>query len=116
MNISQINRKLKNVRGTVRGAGFTAMCPAHDDRRNSLKIDEVEGKVLLNCFAGCPTEKVISALGIEWKDLFDKFDERDLQSHSGSRNGVGIHAPAKKQIVQVYRYTDEKGDLLYENC
>lgn len=46
-------------------------CPAHDDDRPSLSVSEGDdGRSLVYCFAGCKTEDVISALGLEWKDLF----------------------------------------------
>lgn len=46
-------------------------CPAHEDRDPSLSIRLTpEGKVLLHCFAGCPVEAVLGALGLSWGDLF----------------------------------------------
>ena len=42
--------------------GFSACCPAHDDRNPSFSISEVGGKILLKCFAGCSQEAVIGAL------------------------------------------------------
>ena len=40
-------------------------------RRNpSLSIAESDGRILLRCHAGCPTEAVLSALGLRFSDLF----------------------------------------------
>jgi putative DNA primase/helicase len=51
--------------------GWTARCPAHNDRVNSLSIGEgQDGRALLHCHAGCPLEKVVDALGIRVRDLF----------------------------------------------
>jgi len=53
------------------GKGYLARCPAHGDRRPSLTIGEgADGRVLLNCFAGCRPENVVAALGLSMKDLF----------------------------------------------
>ena len=53
------------------GDGYIARCPAHDDRRPSLHInDKPDGKALVWCGAGCPQENVISALGLSPIDLF----------------------------------------------
>lgn len=53
------------------GANWLARCPAHQDRSPSLSIREGDdGRVLLHCFAGCPTESICSALGIKLSDLF----------------------------------------------
>jgi len=49
---------------------WIARCPAHDDRSPSLSILDAGNKVLLKCHAGCSTEAVVSALGLEMRDLF----------------------------------------------
>ena len=67
MNIEDIARRLD---ATSSGAGFKAHCPAHDDHTASLSINEKDGKILLNCFAGCDTEAVLRAVGLMMKDLF----------------------------------------------
>lgn len=51
-------------------SGVMAQCPAHDDGTPSLSISEADdGRVLLKCFAECPTEEVLSVLGLGWGDL-----------------------------------------------
>ncbi len=53
------------------GAGYTARCPAHDDRNPSLSIREAEdGTVLLHCHAGCRFEDICAALGLQPRELF----------------------------------------------
>ena len=53
------------------GKGWIAKCPAHDDRKPSLSIDEgTDGRALIKCHAGCSTDDVISALGLTRRDLF----------------------------------------------
>jgi hypothetical protein len=50
----------------------TANCPAHDSAsRSSLSVKRAEGKALLYCFGGCPTENVLAALGWTKADLYD---------------------------------------------
>lgn len=52
-------------------AGWTARCPAHADRVNSLSISEGEdGRALIHCHAGCTFEDVVTALGITVRSLF----------------------------------------------
>ena len=53
------------------GSGWMACCPAHDDQNPSLSISEgKDGRVLLNCFAGCSNDSVLAALGLTESDLF----------------------------------------------
>jgi putative DNA primase/helicase len=49
--------------GRKKGGGWTARCPAHDDRNPSLSIRETDhGKVLVHCHAGCSQTHLIAAL------------------------------------------------------
>ena len=80
---------LDRLDGRVRrnGIGYSARCPAHEDRSPSLSFREGEdGRVLLECFAGCPPSDVLDALGLTWTDLFPA---RDGRSRSSSRKGSG---------------------------
>ena len=55
------------------GGGWKALCPAHDDREPSLSINEgTDGRILIHCHAGCPTEIVLRALRMSFRDLFPK--------------------------------------------
>src|SRR5688572_4651601 len=75
-------------------------CPGHDDRRASLSVSAGrDGRVLVNCFAGCTIETVVSAAGLTTSDLFAR------------RNG---HNGAAARIVATYDYTDEQGQALYQ--
>jgi hypothetical protein len=54
------------------GEGWQAKCPAHDDHTPSLSINKgTDGCTLLHCHAGCPTESVLSAVGLTPRDLFN---------------------------------------------
>ena len=51
------------LNGRQSGAGWSARCPAHDDRNPSLSIDEGDdGRPLVRCHTGCSQEAVIDAL------------------------------------------------------
>ena len=60
--------RLKNVKKTING--YMAQCPIHEDDKQSLSVTEVQGKILMKCFAGCDTEQIVKSLGITMKDLF----------------------------------------------
>jgi hypothetical protein len=49
-----------------------ATCPAHEDAFPSLHVSlsEEGDKLLLCCHAGCRTETVVKAWGLDWPDLF----------------------------------------------
>ena len=67
--VDRLLDRLDKVRG--RNGQYMARCPAHDDRGPSLSIGEGDqGSVLVHCFAGCSTEAVVNAVGLELSDLF----------------------------------------------
>ena len=45
----------KALGGRKAGQGWTARCPAHDDRKPSFSIRDADGKVLVRCHAGRST-------------------------------------------------------------
>jgi hypothetical protein len=67
--------RLKGVRRS--GEGWTAKCPAHEDRHNSLGVRHRDGKWLIKCYAGCDWEAIVAALGISSADLFDEEKRKD---------------------------------------
>lgn len=96
----ELPRILDHFNGVKRnGGGWSARCPNHDDKRNSLSINEShDGKVLLTCHAGCETEAVLRSVGLEWSDLFPS-------------NGLST---ASGKIVAIYNYRDEGQKLLFQ--
>ena len=70
MTAHEILERLEKVRsiGTDR---WLACCPAHDDKHPSLSIKVgATGAGLVHCWAGCSTDAVLGALGMEMADLF----------------------------------------------
>jgi putative DNA primase/helicase len=56
---------------TQNGHGHKAKCPAHEDSKPSLSIKVGDdGRILLNCFAGCTVEAIADALGVKVADLY----------------------------------------------
>ena len=49
--------------GHWHGSYGTARCPCHEDRTPSLSISDGEdGRLLVNCFAGCDPVEILRAL------------------------------------------------------
>jgi len=101
MNIPQILDQLEKVRKS--GRGWTARCPAHEDKNNSLSIGQGDdGRILLKCFAGCTFEGICAAKGWKPSDLFAQSNGNQPRKSS-------------PRIVAEYPYADETGKLLFQN-
>jgi hypothetical protein len=100
MIIERFVEGLKSVKKTPNG--YSARCPAHDDKNASLCVGTGDdGRILAKCQAGCSLSDITAAMGIKVADLFN-----------GERNG---HA-SKPEITETYDYTDESGKLLFQVC
>src|ERR1700720_2250925 len=93
--MTPVTSLLACLNGVVRsGDGWTARCPAHDDRRNSLSIHHRHGRWLLKCHAGCGWQAIVDALGAEAADLFDD-EKRGAGSASPSNNRATGHCTVR---------------------
>ena len=87
------------------GASGMWQCPAHDDHRPSLHVDQGDLGAVLHCHTGCTTEAVLAALELEAADLFD-------EPRSNGRDRSSRSSGATQQRVSEYLYTDRNAELL----
>ena len=102
MQLHDLLQHLKGVKGN--GNQYQAQCPAHKDNSPSLSVSIAEGKILLHCHTGCTTENIISAMGLEMKDLFT--EERTTPQYSNN-------SKPKREITAVYDYKDLNGNIVH---
>jgi putative DNA primase/helicase len=77
----------KALGGRKANNGWTARCPAHDDKTPSLSIRDADGgRVLVHCHAGCDQELVISTLRSRglWTGNGQRFSSR-FAPHGGRK-------------------------------
>lgn len=80
------------------GSGWSARCPAHDDRKPSLSISEGDdGRVLIKCFAGCSVEAIVSAVGLGLQDLFP--EGASTKPHRDGKPAAGKAAASESSSV-----------------
>ena len=80
---------LAQLKGVARaGDGWTARCPAHDDRHNSLSIHHRDGRWLLRCHAGCTGRRLL----MPWAWMLP------ICSTMGKGEGVGLTPPTTAQL------------------
>lgn len=103
---------LSRLKGVKKSGGqFIAPCPAHDDDNPSLSVTEGrDGRVLLNCHAGCTTASIVAALGLEMTALFAP---RLTTSQPMPINGA---REERLTLTTTYDYVNENGALVFQVC
>ena len=96
--MTPVEKILEHVEGVQkRGAGFSALCPAHGDHNPSLHIDEGDdGSALVKCRAACSQADVIAALeqrGLNKRDLFPDNSAREIKFSSTPRKTTATVQP-----------------------
>lgn len=106
MTLSDILNRLDGVRG--HDGQYMCKCPAHRDGKASLSVGlGRDNRILLKCQAGCDTAAVLSALGLEQKDLFA--ETSSALPNYGSTTKRKDHGP----IVATYTYPSGTQKLRY---
>lgn len=107
MILSDFLSRLEGVK--PQGDQYMARCPAHQDKKASLSVGVgADGKILLNCFANCSTESIVSAMGLEMKDLFaDDPKPYNPPKQPTARTKEAEYSYAGGQLKKIkYRYAD----------
>lgn len=108
MTLTEILSRLHGVKGG--GGQYTACCPAHGDTHQSLSVSVgKDGRILLNCHAGCTSEAVVQAIGLTMRDLFAGITPGDaFPTYDAPVKRVAVRSP----VVATYDFLDDNGHLL----
>jgi hypothetical protein len=100
---------LAKLKGVARsGDGWTAHCPAHNDRHNSLSVHRRDGRWLLKCHAGCEWRSIVAAMGMVPTDLFN-----DGERGGGRRIAIHNRATDYWIISEIRRFAGSRGPGAY---
>lgn len=105
--------RLERVRAS--GAGWTARCPAHEDRTATLSVSVGDDeRVLVHCHAGCSTAEVVAAVHLTVRDLFHERHTPAPRASTVQRQRgltLEVYATAKKlplDLLRLLEVTDTK--------
>jgi hypothetical protein len=103
--VENVLKRLSGLRSST--GGWSARCPAHDDRNNSLSISVGDdGRILLYCFVDCPTTEIVKKIGLTMADLFPSREGGEAsknQSCNAATLTLAQYADAKKLPVDFLR-------------
>lgn len=124
--ISKFNNPKRTSPGHNCAEAYQCKCPAHADNQASLTVSlSKAGKIILKCHAGCSTEDILNAVGLNYNDLFSDSKEQlscldkkawyyatqyEWTDESGTKHkgyGEGV------KVAAVYTYRNGDGKELY---
>lgn len=69
MSIESLLSRLQKVKASGKNRWMCA-CPSHDDKSPSMHVLlNDDGKILINCKAGCDTYSILQSIGLDWEDV-----------------------------------------------
>jgi hypothetical protein len=76
MSLDTLLSRLTKVKRNGQGS-WMACCPNHADKTASLAIKDLDdGRIIINCFAGCDTYSILNSVGLDWVDVMpEKMDD-----------------------------------------
>ncbi len=87
------------------GKGWSALCPAHEDRNPSLSISEGDdGRALIKCHAGCSADSICASLSLKLADLMPQ----------SAPTGKAPRDSVRSTVVAEYDYKDESGTVIFQ--
>lgn len=109
---------------------FTCICPAHEDKNNSLEVwlDEND-YIAMKCYAHCSIDKILRSLRLEKKDLVTEnarnrykekktSEQNTITKANNSKNNSNQKSQEKPKtklnIVEEYNYCNVDGKLMYQ--
>ncbi|MEQ1905600.1 MAG: DUF3987 domain-containing protein [Pirellulaceae bacterium] len=101
--VKRLLTKLPDARPA--GKGWSARCPAHEDRRASLSIAEGDdGRALVKCHVGCEADAICNAVGLRVADLMPTADSLSVNVNS-------IHSHSKKTTIPLTHNSKPTGKI-----
>lgn len=86
------------------GSGWSARCPAHEDRHASLSVGEGDdGRALVRCHAGCDVRDICAALGITTRALMASTAGDHRRNGRPARNPVTVYPTAAAAVAELER-------------
>jgi len=109
--IQDVLCQLKNVKQNRKNC-YMASCPCHNDSKPSLSIKEIDGKILLHCFAGCEYKDLVKALSLPCSNNKESFNALEYMSEKKNipisyLESLDIVSSDNKLIIP-YRYANQK--------
>lgn len=85
MNLEEIALALG---GKKSGPGWTARCPAHDDKTPSLSLNFENNRILVKCHTGCSQDAVLTALRARGLTFGDSDRYRTVKQYIYTSDGI----------------------------
>lgn len=96
MSIETLLSRLDKVKSTSRNR-WMCSCPSHADKSPSMHIQVADdGRILINCKAGCDPYSILQAVGLDWDSVFPE----SLTSHREQPKKQVLFASEALQLIR----------------
>ena len=86
---------------------YMAACPCHLDKNRSLDIVELGGRIRLRCHAGCPTDRILEAAGLDAAELITNPENLPARGKS-EEAGLAL----QQNVEQLGQYLGQLGAII----
>lgn len=99
MDINEILSKFQRVYKSGNDQ-WQCLCPVHDDKSPSVGIKYTkDGRILIHCFSGCPTNEILDAVGISFDDLFPDKLENEYKPIKRAFNPYAVLTSLSNEVL-----------------
>jgi len=105
--LAKLSRAMKTGEGQWR-----AVCPGHSSsgRSLTLSVRDVDGRLLVHCFAGCEVTDILAAVGLQFSDLYDAPLGHHFEPTSGLRASERLALLEHESLVVLLVLADIRKD------
>lgn len=109
MLFEEIVSRFNNVKR--KGNSIMVSCPCHKDSKPSLSLSFSNGKTLIYCHAGCKTEDIVDAIGLELSDLW--IDGKVAKQQKNWKDKLGANVEVLYNYGEYYKVRFKDKKILY---
>lgn len=109
MTVRDVAARFKDAH--MENGHYMAACPCHSDKARSLDIVELGGRIRLRCHAGCPTDRILEAAGLDSAELITNPENLPARG-KGTEEKADTGLALRQNVEQLGAYIGQLGAII----